>query len=737
MCGGKEYNPLTEGCDAYGNIGTRCQDETVVPRGTPCGGYNLETDAIPFIGGNVTYAPSGRSNFAEGETVTLSAFPEDGYLFVGWGAGDQPDGGDIGATYRMSGNRAQVNIVAMFRPIGEGKLIAEAFPKDGGEVTRTPDEETYRVGETVLVTAEAKPGYVFDGWSGASESNEPAVTVIMDESKTLVAKFKPVSYNIRAAAEPADGGAVFINNTALPGDAALEVGTEITALARPAEGYAFERWSGAGAEGRTDNPATIGVAGDGVTITAHFKQQRSGGGAATPNLGGTFRDSRDGKTYRYVKIGNQTWMAENLNYADASIDGNGAWCYEDDESYCDTYGRLYDWATAIGVCPSGWHLPSRREWGDLVVYAGGSGEYGERGGFAGANLKSTNDLWYDHQYNTDAYNFSALPGGFRDYGGYFYDASGGGVWWTATENGGGFAYVRGMAYLDDDVNEGNDHASYGFSVRCMRDENSSVTPTTYTLTTNVSPPGGGTVSRNPNKTQYSVGEQVTVTATTASGYTFSNWTGASTSTSSSVTITMNGNKTLTANFTQNSGSGGGTPGAPLTYGGQTYRTVIIGSQTWMAENLNVQTADSWCYGENSSNCATYGRLYTWNAAMTACPSGWHLPSNAEWGVLVTAVGGSSTAGKALKSTSGWTSYTSGGQTYSGNGTDNYGFTALPGGYRGSGGGFNIAGYSGYWWSATEGGSGSAYGRYMYYSYDDVRENGDGKDYGFSVRCVGD
>jgi uncharacterized protein (TIGR02145 family)/uncharacterized repeat protein (TIGR02543 family) len=602
----------------------------------------------------------------------------------------------------------------------------------------------------------------------------------MDESKTLVAKFKPVSYNIRAAAEPADGGAVFINNTALPGDAALEVGTEITTLARPAEGYAFERWSGAGAEGRTDNPATISVAGDGVTITAHFKQQRSGGGtttpptgggtttprpgvvmpgggAATPNLGGTFRDGRDGKTYRYVKIGNQTWMAENLNYADASIDGNGAWCLGDNEFYCDIYGRLYDWVTAMdidsyynentwggsdikhrGICPSGWHLPSRREWGDLVIYAGGAGEYGEwAGGWAGANLKSTSSLWDDNEYNTDAYGFSALPGGFHTSDGHFSVTSTYGNWWSATENDDGDAYFRRVYGSNDYVDEGGSFKDDGFSVRCVQDESNSVTPPTYTLTTSVSPMGGGSVSRNPNKTQYSAGEQVTVTATTATGYTFSNWTGASTSTSSSVTITMNGNKTLTANFTQNSGSGGGTPGAPLTYGGQTYRTVIIGSQTWMAENLNYETVESWCYGENSSNCTTYGRLYTWNAAMTACPSGWHLPSRDEWDALVTAVGGSSTAGKALKSTSGWNSYTSDGQTYSGNGTDNYGFTALPGGYRYSDGRFLNAGDNGVWWSATEAGSGDAYYRDMYCSLDFVYEYGFDEGNGFSVRCVGD
>jgi uncharacterized protein (TIGR02145 family) len=146
----------------------------------------------------------------------------------------------------------------------------------------------------------------------------------------------------------------------------------------------------------------------------------------------------------------------------------------------------------------------------------------------------------------------------------------------------------------------------------------------------------------------------------------------------------------------------------------------------MAENLNYETGNSWCYDNSAVACKMYGRLYDWETAKKACPSGWHLPTRAEWDTLVNYVG--SSAGKALKSKSGWYD--------NGNGTDASGFSALPGGYRYSDGGFDGAGYGGFWWAATENGSGLAYYRYMGYGIDyNVREYGDDKSYGYSVRCV--
>jgi uncharacterized protein (TIGR02145 family) len=162
--------------------------------------------------------------------------------------------------------------------------------------------------------------------------------------------------------------------------------------------------------------------------------------------------------------------------------------------------------------------------------------------------------------------------------------------------------------------------------------------------------------------------------------------------------------------------------------GQKYRAVKVGGKTWMAENLNYQTGNSWCYGNDNSNCNKYGRLYTWNAAKGACPSGWRLPSREEWKELE-AVAGGSVAGKKLKAASGWSN--------NGNGTDEYGFSALPGGSRDADGGFYDAGDYGLWWTASEYGSGTAYSRYMAYDGDYVYEFTSNKEYGFAVRCVRD
>jgi uncharacterized protein (TIGR02145 family) len=163
--------------------------------------------------------------------------------------------------------------------------------------------------------------------------------------------------------------------------------------------------------------------------------------------------------------------------------------------------------------------------------------------------------------------------------------------------------------------------------------------------------------------------------------------------------------------------------------GKVYRTVKIGNQVWMAENLNYKIGGSWCYDNDKANGRKYGRLYTWDAAKVACPVGWHLPTRQEWGELLVTVGGFSVAGKKLKATSGWDN--------NGNSTDDYGFSALPGGYRSSDGGFGNAGNNGNWWTATESNSDDAYNRYVYYSNDNVNEHYFIKSVGFSVRCLRD
>lgn len=163
--------------------------------------------------------------------------------------------------------------------------------------------------------------------------------------------------------------------------------------------------------------------------------------------------------------------------------------------------------------------------------------------------------------------------------------------------------------------------------------------------------------------------------------------------------------------------------------GKTYKTVKIGEQIWMAENLNFRTKDSWCNDNKLSNCSKYGRLYTWNAAIKACPSGWHLPSKVEFETLFTAVGGKLTAGKMLKSQSGW--------YYNGNGIDAYGFSALPAAARNYHGGFSYADKNAYFWSATKLGKYDAFYLYLYYRSETVYLYDYNKDNALSVRCLRD
>ncbi len=373
----------------------------------------------------------------------------------------------------------------------------------------------------------------------------------------------------------------------------------------------------------------------------------SGGGGGNhfnPNITyGSFIDSRNGQTYKTVVIGDQTWMAENLNY---DVPNNATdVCYDNDPANCAKYGRLYDWATAMngaasseaipsgvqGVCPAGWHLPSRDEWVELLTAIGGSST-------AGTKLKSAAGGW-SNNYNgtsgngTDDYGFSALPGGDGNSDGSFhegvFDAGDYGKWWSATGFLSGTAFFYYMYFNKNNVSRDYEGRTSLMSVRCLKDDGSGQ--------------GGGSSS-----------------------------------------------------------SGGGSSssvGDPdIEYGsfidsrdGKTYKTVYFG-HTWFAENLNYNAPGSKCYDDNPANCTQYGRLYDWVTAADACPSDdWRLPTNDDWDELFLWIdeqnGGngegipydSYTAGKYLKAANGW------------DGTNKYGFSALPGGLGGYDGSFDGAG----------------------------------------------
>ena len=458
-------------------------------------------------------------------------------------------------------------------------------------------------------------------------------------------------------------------------------------------------------------------------------------------------DSRDGQVYKTVKIGNLNWMAQNLNY-----EAKDSHCYDDSLKYCNVYGRLYSWASAIdsaklandkanpqdcgygktcklpevvqGVCPDGWHLPTSDEWSVLFTEVGGQGT-------AAKYLKSM------MKWNgTDSVGFSVLPAGSSTQNGYRFSSEGRDAYfWTATATeiyDGNDAYFVHMETSNSYVFLYSVEKTNGYSVRCVED-------------------GGVIASTVPDE-----------------GF---DW-------------KLSKEAYLNSNIQYDS--------IVDSRDGQVYKTVKIGDQVWMAQNLNYfDTAttpslkgSSWCYGgmydmpeeykeyeglmyyegEMIDACAVAGRLYTWAAAIDSaslvndpknpldcgmgkncrfelpepirgiCPEGFHLPTDDEWNVLFTKTGGKDNSGKALKSQMGWKN--SGYVGVGGNGTDAYGFTAMPVGGRLEGS-FDDYGVYAFFWSASEGGSDTAYRNRLGNGYDASALYAYSKANGYSVRCLKD
>ena len=199
---------------------------------------------------------------------------------------------------------------------------------------------------------------------------------------------------------------------------------------------------------------------------------------------GSMTDSRDGKVYKTVKIGDQVWMAENLNYADSaktpSLKGK-SWCYNNIDKNCDVAGRLYSWAAAMdsvtigcgygstcsptlpvrGICPEGWHLPSYNEWNALFTAVGGQST-------AATALKSQTG-WNNNGNGTDAFGFSALPAGNRHDNGDYYGGGYNTYFWSSTEYGSNDAYDMYLNYNNGNAGLGLNYKYNGFSVRCLKD----------------------------------------------------------------------------------------------------------------------------------------------------------------------------------------------------------------------------------------------------------------------------
>jgi|GEM_PF-544585 len=480
-------------------------------------------------------------------------------------------------------------------------------------------------------------------------------------------------------------------------------------------------------------------------------------------------DARDGQTYRTVKIGKQTWMAQNLNIKSAKSE-----CYDNKESNCKKYGRLYNWDEAMKACPVGWHLSDGNEWYALFEYAGGREVAGKR-------LRAKSG-WKDGGNGTDKFGFSALPEpGGRE-----------GGWWSSSD-------------YNSPINIYSESAGYGdmypreslFSVRCVKDLVSSESQSIeWSASSTMASQGiisyyAAFLKSTDNSAAWcegvegqGIGERVNAkvkavdsthikSLVIANGYAKNQATWKNNSRIKTLRLYVGGKhwedlhlsdniKAQTIQLRKSIPFEGGNqldlsfeiaevyPGSKFEDAcitgilfdiyrgddivdlrdGQSYRIAKIGKQIWMAENLNY--APRFCYDDKESNCEKYGGLYGWNGAVGACPAGWHLPGGREWEALFKYAGGDEVAEKKLKATSGWNKQKS-------NGTDNYGFSALPGGCRPPGDKFYDIGYYGSWWTPAEYGDGEKdWATSVSIGESESGECGSTfKWFGRSVRCVKD
>lgn len=175
---------------------------------------------------------------------------------------------------------------------------------------------------------------------------------------------------------------------------------------------------------------------------------------------GTFTDSRDGKTYKWVKIGTQIWMAENLAYKSSS----GCWAYDNNQNNVSKYGYLYDWETAKNVCPSGWHLPSNAEWTTMIEYLGG-----EQAAYY--KMKATSDWKLEATMTgTNISGFNALPAGYKDDEDGPYGLGTHAMFWSSTPAPhSNYAWACWFFHNSGATGLSDDHRVDGYSVRCVKD----------------------------------------------------------------------------------------------------------------------------------------------------------------------------------------------------------------------------------------------------------------------------
>ncbi|MCX6227331.1 MAG: T9SS type A sorting domain-containing protein, partial [Bacteroidia bacterium] len=397
----------------------------------------------------------------------------------------------------------------------------------------------------------------------------------------------------------------------------------------------------------------------------------------------------DGKNYSVVNIGTQTWMAENLAYLPSvspsddkseadpyyyvyGYEGSTVASAKASANYT-TYGVLYNWPAALSACPAGWHLPTDDEWKILEKNQGMSESDANSEGFrtsrtVGGKMKETGTSHWTSP-NTGATNtsgFTVLPGGDRLYSGGFGSLGDYAYFWSSSEGGFG-AWYRGLYYGYGGVARPTNSLSIGFSARCLQnDSNTAQLPTisTNSITdiTQTSATSGGNVTSDGGAAVTSRGVCWNTTGSPTTGNsktTDGTGTGAFTNSLTGLTAgtpyyvrayATNSVGTAYGEVRQFTTEGGGGDGT-FDYEGRTYAFKTIGTQTWMVENLaylpSVSPSSSgsdtssyyYVYGYEgatvstakvTANYTTYGVLYNWPAALSACPAGWHLPTDDEW-----------------------------------------------------------------------------------------------------------
>jgi uncharacterized protein (TIGR02145 family) len=415
-------------------------------------------------------------------------------------------------------------------------------------------------------------------------------------------------------------------------------------------------------------------------------------------------------------------------------------------------------------------LPSDDEWTTLENYliANGYNYDGTTTGNKIAKSLASTSGWTsssttgvvgntDYPSKRNATGFTALPGGYRNVSGSFSYIGTNGFWRSATEGNPTLVWFRNLSTGGSNLFRSNDDKEYGFSVRCVRSEPPFGETKAATLCTSTSVTLNGEINTGRRSTivtfEYgsttSYGSEITAVQSPVSSSTLVDVSANLTSLEPATTYhyrlkAVNSDGTVYANdmtFT--------TPARVIDADLNEYNTVIIGTQTWMQENLKTTkyndnteiplvtdntewfnlTTPGYCwYGnDETSNKNVYGALYNWYALNTGklCPVGWHVPTNEEWTVLVTYLNGPDVAGGKLKET-GTTHW----QDPNTGATNEAGFIALPGGYRSYNTGvFDLVGINGFWWGSIISYWNIAYNHSMV-GHQLYEESG-----GFSVRCV--